>query len=627
MQLATATRLTLRLDSLLSAAYSPRRLNKLFRPVRYFQPEMPRVAVVALLMLASVGANLLKPWPIALVVDSVLGGKPLPPIVSRMADDSSPIKLIATFSLVLLAIHLAQGVMSALQNFTAIQVGLRGLTRVRNEVFNHLQQLSMRFHQGASTGDLIYRASWDTYSFQTLFQQGFLTFTSAALSLVLMVVVMWRVNAQLTAVALVTVPALLLVIKVLGKSMRIRGTSAQQADSRVTSLVQQAIAAMPLIQSYTREEKQAGEFGDQTKIAERARLGQHGWELVYWLAITLVFALGTTGIVWLGAKQVLAGALTVGELLVFLAYLAQLYEPLNQLSHVGATLATASAATQRVFELLDTPADVKDSRTALRVVNEEERQVGQRVLVAHGGLEFRAVNFSYRTDCPVLRNVNFTLKPGESCAIVGPSGAGKSTLINLVPRFFDPDSGAVLLDGTDIRDLRIKDLRQHIGMMFQEPTILAATVAENIACGKEHGTPKQIEAAARAANAHDFIMRLPRQYDTVLGEGAARLSVGERQRINIARAFLKDAPVLLLDEPTSALDADSENMVVSSIFDLMHGRTTLIVAHRLSTIRRVDKVLVIESGVVTAFGSREKLLAQQGYFTRVLSEHQPTQSA
>jgi ATP-binding cassette, subfamily B, bacterial len=595
-------------------------MTKLLRPLAYFRPDVPRIAVVGALMLANVAANILKPWPLALLVDSVLSGKPLPQWVADHVRDTSQWSLIVKCSLVMLALHIGQGVLSALQNFTAIQVGLRGLTRVRKEVFDHIQRLSMRFHQGASSGDLIYRASWDTYSFQTLFQQGLVTFASAALSLALMVVVMWRVNPRLTAIALITVPALLLIIKVLGKSMRERGTMAQQTDSRVTSLVQQLIAAMPLVQSYTREEVESARFGEQVTTAERARLKQHGWELVYWLAITIVFALGTTAIVWLGAKQVLAGALTVGGLLVFLAYLAQLYEPLNQLSHVGATLASATAATHRVFELLDTEPDVTDARTALRVVSEEQREVGQRVLVAQGAIRFRDVSFGYRTEGPVLRNVSFHLQAGESCAIIGPSGAGKSTLLSLVPRFFDPDSGIVCLDETNLRDLRVKDLRRHVAVMLQEPIILPATVAENIACGKAGATRAEIESAARAANAHDFIMRLPKAYDTVIGEGAARVSVGERQRINIARAFLKDAPVLLLDEPTSALDSESEATVVASIFNLMRGRTTLIVAHRLSTIQRVDKVLVLEAGEVTAFGSREELLAQEGYFARIMGQ-------
>jgi len=594
-------------------------MNKLLRPLSFFRPDAPRIGIIALLMLASVGASLLKPWPLALIVDSVLGNKPLPPMLAGAA--STPKwALIATLSAILLAVHIGQGVLSAIQNFTAIKVGLRGLTRVRNEVFAHLLRLSLRFFQGASTGDLIYRASFDTYAFQTLFQQGLVTFASAALSLVLMVVVMWRVNARLTIVAVAAVPALFFVIKVLGKSMRERGAAAQQADSRVTSLVQQAIAAMPLIQSYTRETAEAERFGKQASAAEVARKSQHGWELVYWLAITIVFAVGSAAIVWLGAQQVLAGTLTVGELLVFLAYLAQLYEPLNQLSHVGATLASATAATHRIFELLDTESDVEEVPDARPVISGVLKMQESDALLATGALEFRDVSFGYLPATLVLRHVSFTLRPGESCAIIGPSGAGKSTLISLVPRFFDPDTGMVLLDGMDLRQLRVKDLRQQVAVMLQEPIILPATVFENIACGRLGANSADVERAARAAHAHEFIERLPEKYDTMIGEAAVRLSVGERQRINIARAFLKNAPVLLLDEPTSALDAQSEATVVDSIFNLMHGRTTLIVAHRLSTIQRVDKVLVIENGVISAFGTRDEVLSERSRFGRTAAQ-------
>jgi len=240
-------------------------------------------------------------------------------------------------------------------------------------------------------------------------------------------------------------------------------------------------------------------------------------------------------------------------------------------------------------------------------------------VVVSGRFAFENVSFGYEKDRSVLHDVSFELQPGESCAVIGPSGAGKSTLMNLVPRFFDPDGGVVKLEGADLRGLRLKDLREQIAVVLQEPILLPATIAENIAFGKPGATPAEIEAAARAANAHAFISKLPQQYQTMVGEGAARLSVGERQRINIARAFLKDAPILLLDEPTSALDAESEAQVVASIFDLMRGRTTLMVAHRLSTIRRVNKVVVMEAGRVTECGSPEELLKRGGYFARVAS--------
>jgi ATP-binding cassette subfamily B protein/subfamily B ATP-binding cassette protein MsbA len=296
-----------------------------------------------------------------------------------------------------------------------------------------------------------------------------------------------------------------------------------------------------------------------------------------------------------------------------------MYEPLNQLSHVGATTATALAATQRVFEVLDTPEEVRDAPNARRVQGPKSKVQSQDALIATGRIAFEHVSFGYEKDRLVLHDLTFELSSGQSCAFIGPSGAGKSTLLNLVPRFFDPNSGAVKLDGVDLRELRLKDLREQVAVVLQEPIILPTTIAENIAYGKPEATAAEIEAAARAANAHEFVSKLPAKYQTIVGEGAVRLSVGERQRLNIARAFLKDAPILLLDEPTSALDAESEAQVVESIFNLMRGRTTLMVAHRLSTIRRVNKVVVLEDGRLTECGSPEELLARGGYFTRVSS--------
>jgi ATP-binding cassette, subfamily B, bacterial len=604
--------------------YCPPAMKDIRRALQFFRPDRPRILVVLLLGIASIIGNVLKPWPVALIVDSVLQEKPLPRWLFDWSGEApSKAWLILVFTAGLFAIHATQGLLSAAQNFVAIQVGLRGLTRVRSQIFACLQRLSLRFHQGSRVGDLVYRASWDTYSFQTLFQQGVLTFLNASLSLVLMVVVMWRVNIKLTLVAVATVPFVIAVIRVLGARMRDRGAAAQQADSQVTTLVQQSISALPLIQSYTREEHEQRHFEQHATIAQRRRLAQHGWELIYWLGISIVFAAGTAAIVWIGSHEVLAQRLTVGQLVVFLAYLSQMYEPLNQLSHVGATTATALAATHRVFEVLDTPEEVRDAPNARRLVrgarNVSGAPHGPMPHVVRGALAFEEVSFGYERDRPVLHDVAFALQAGESCAIIGPSGAGKSTLMNLAPRFFDPTAGAVKLDGADLRELRLKDLREQIAVVMQEPILLPTTIAENIAYGKAGAALSEIEAAARAANAHEFIARLPHKYETLVGDGAARLSVGERQRVNIARAFLKDAPILLLDEPTSALDADSEAKIVESIFELMRGRTTLMVAHRLSTIRRVNKVLVLEDGHVTAFGPPDELLARAGYFARVAS--------
>jgi len=596
-------------------------MDKLGRPFQFFRPDAKRLLIVGALMLLSIAANLLKPWPLAVIVDSVLGEKPISGWLHSALGSLNKENLLLALASAILLLHLGHSALSSAQNFIAIQVGLRGLRRVRDEVFACLQRLSLRFHQGTRTGDIIHRAAWDTYSFQTLFQQGMITAGTASLSLILMVVVMWRVNALLTLVSVAIVPALLIVIRQFGRRMTERGTDAQQADSQVTSFVQQSIAALPLIQSYTREEHEQSAFTSRTATAMTKRLSQHGWELLYWLAISTVFALGAAAIVWLGSRQVLADKLSIGELLIFLAYLAQLYEPLNQLSHVGATVANALVGTQRVFEILDTPEEVKDAPNARPVINARKAIAfagPQGALLAAGTIEFSDVSFSYQKDQPVLREVSFRLGAGQSAAIIGPSGVGKTTLLNLLPRFFDPTAGAVKLDGVDLRELRLKDLRQQIAVVLQEPILLPASIAENIAYGNPSASRVEIEAAARSANADKFIAKLANGYDTVVGDGGARLSVGERQRLNLARAFLKDAPILLLDEPTSALDADSEALVVSSLFDLMKGRTTLMVAHRLTTISRVDKILVLQDGRLIEEGSPAELKAKQGYYARVI---------
>jgi ATP-binding cassette subfamily B protein/subfamily B ATP-binding cassette protein MsbA len=427
---------------------------------------------------------------------------------------------------------------------------------------------------------------------------------------------MWRMDPPLTSVSLVVVPALVAAIRVFGKRMRERGIEAQRADSEVTSLVQRTITALPLVQSYVREEQEESTFRAQAEAAQEKRLAQHGWELVYWLAIAGVFGAGTAAIVWFGTHRVLEQKLTVGELLVFVAYLAQLYEPLNQLSHVGATISTASAGTERVFEVLDSRDEVTSGNRPVVSISEGDSTGG--ALIARGEISFKNVSFGYQPGQPVLHDLDLHLGAGESVAIVGPSGAGKTTLLNLLPRFFDPTNGSVHLDGVDVRELRLKDLRSQVALVLQEPILWPATVAENVAFAKPHATAAEIESAARGANADEFIRRLPDKYDTLIGEGAAHLSVGEKQRISLARAFLKNAPILLLDEPTSALDAESEILVLESLLKLMRGRTTLIVAHRLSTIQRVDKILVIEGGRLVQEGTPDELLRKEGYYARLV---------
>jgi ATP-binding cassette subfamily B protein/subfamily B ATP-binding cassette protein MsbA len=598
------------------------------RALHYFRPDLPLLGGVFVLMLLATGANLLKPWPLALVVDGVLGGKPMPAWVARLLASESKPAQVATLATMVLVLHALHGGLQALHNYLSIHIGLRGLARVREDVFQRLQRLSLRFHQGRNAGDLIHRAAWDTFAFQTLFQQGVITLLAASISLVMMLSVMWRLNDALTLVALGTVPLLVASIKVFGKKMSRRSAVAQRADGQVTTLIQQGISAVALNQSYTREADACERFREQAVLARGARLSQHAWEIIYGLAILLAFAIGTAALVWVGGREVLAGQLSTGELLVFVAYLAQLYEPLSQLSNVGATVASADANAERVFEILDSPEEVRETPHARGVVRgtrapgdakspAPQDAATPQPLAVRGRVAFENVEFGYVPERPVLRGVSFDLAAGSSMAIIGPSGSGKTTLLYLLSRFFDPASGVVRLDGVDVRELRLREFRAQIAFVFQEPVLLPATIAENIAFGRPGASMAEIEAAARRANAEAFIRRLPRGYETVVGDGAARVSVGERQRIALARAFLKDAPILLLDEPTSALDGESEALVVASVTELMRDRTTIVVAHRLSTVQQMDRVMVIEDGAVKEQGSPADLLNSQGYFARL----------
>jgi ATP-binding cassette, subfamily B, bacterial len=616
------------------------RLRRLARALDYFRPDAGRICLSVALLLAGIGINLLKPWPLAILIDSVLGNKQYPSwLPGQMQGWAQPGQITAIIA-ASLVIYVAHSAVCAGHVYLTIGIGLRGLRRVRDDVFGWLQRLSLRYHNRTEAGDIIFRAGTDTCAFQILFQDGLLIVVSATGTLLFMAVMMARLNLYLTAVALVAVPILLVSIKVFGGAMRSRGMAAQQAESKVYSLIHQGMTALPLIQSHAREHYEQQRFTAHTQQAQRSKMAQQGLEVFYWGSISLILGTCTLGVTWVGAREVLAAKLTLGELLVFLAYVAQLFEPLNQLSKVGATLSSASASIQRVFEIMNTPEEVKDrpdgrqvrrgadvdgaaglptSADEMFAAASAPAALSGRPLQIYGNVAYDDVSFDYDPSRPALRHVSFKLLAGNSVAIIGPSGAGKTTMLNLLPRFFDPARGAVLLEGVDLRDLRLADLRAQIGLVLQKPVILPTTVAENIAYGKPYATMAEIEAAAHYANASAFIERLPQQYRTVVGDGGAHLSVGEKQRINLARAFLKDAPILLMDEPTSALDVESEAQVVASLFALMRGRTTLMVAHRLTTIRRVDKVLVVENGRLTEMGAPDDLLAEQGYYARVVS--------
>src|SRR5687768_11800907 len=388
------------------------------------------------MMALSIAANLLKPWPVALILDHIVAGLPAPGWLPEYFKTAQVPSLLGFAALAIFILHSAQGVFAAGQNFFSIKAGLRGLARMRIELFSWMQRLSVAFYQRRNQRDLIYRASWDTYSIQTIFQQGLFKFLGSFATILLMVVVMWRVNMALTLITLAVFPPLLATMFFFGRRMNQRSLAAHQADSKVTSLVQQNIANLPVIQSFTRESAESATFGEQVNRSFGARIAQHRLEVTYWLVIAVLFGVATAGLTWWGAREILRGALTVGELVIFLSYLGQLYDPLNQLSHVGATVADANAGTQRIFEVLDARDEVPDAKDAVAFPASQTK--GRSI-------EFRNVSFGYENNKPVLENLSFRIEAGEVIGLVGPSGSGKTTLLNLLPRFYDADDGTILI--------------------------------------------------------------------------------------------------------------------------------------------------------------------------------------
>lgn len=583
-------------------------MNPVRLAYRFFAPDRARLPGVALLLLTGTLLTVLKPWPVALAIDSLLGEKPLPGWMPAPLRDTSGDSLLLILVSATFIIHAAVSLVLAAGNRLAIGIGLSGLRRVRGAVFDKLQSLPLDYHLRHTQGDLIQRAAWDTYAFQTLFQQGVVTAATATLSLGLMIIVMARLNGPLTVVSLATIPLLYLAIRIFGPRMMGSGAAAQEQDGRLASRLQQNIAAVRVIRAFTREDKEAAQFGAEADESRARRAGQHGLEIAYLAVVGIVFGSGVAAILLTGATQVLLGRATVGELIVFLAYLAQFYEPLNQLSNVGATVSAASAGVRRVAEVLDAPTPDDPATDPPPPA---------------GALRLDAVSFGFEPGKPVLRELSFSIAAGEVVALVGPSGAGKSTLLNLLQRFHDPSAGRILADERPLTDWSRPGWRRAVTAIQQEPLLLPGSIAENIALGKPDATREEISAAARATRADTFIRACEHGYDTLVGEGAARLSVGESQRVNLARAFLKPSPLLLLDEPTSALDGDTEAAVAESLGVLAQGRTTLIVTHRPEVLKYVQRVILLEQGRVIGDGTPEMVAREHAFFRRLLSQNEP----
>jgi ATP-binding cassette, subfamily B, bacterial len=563
------------------------------------------LAAVVLSLLLKVGLDLLKPWPTVFLIDYVLRGKAMTPALEKFVQwlpgAPAPQNLIAWSVGATVLIFLLSWAIGVAATYANISLAQRMTYDLAGDLFARMQQLSLHFHAQKSVGDNVRRITADCTCASVIVKDALLPVFSSAVSLIAIFCILWRIDAPLALLSLAVVPGMMFVFWRFAGPMMSRSYEQQEAEGKVYEVVEQTFSAIPIVQAFAREDFNRRLFGQATQSTLAATLSLTRVQMQFKVLIGLATALGTAAIMWLGARHALSGtpdALTLGTIIAFLSYLASLYEPLESIMYTGSTIQGAAGSARRVLEVLQTENQVADRPGAVTLKE------------VRGNVRLENVTFGYTPERPVLKNISLDVAPGETLALVGQTGAGKSTLVSLLPRFFDPWEGRVLLDGQDLREVRLKSLRSNVSLVLQEPFLFPVSIAENIAYAVPHATLDQIEAAARAANAHEFILRMPNGYNTVIGERGATLSGGERQRLSIARALLKDAPILILDEPTSALDVETERTLLEALERLTRGRTTFIIAHRLSTIRRANRIVVLKDGRIAETGSHNELLAK-----------------
>jgi ATP-binding cassette subfamily B protein len=557
------------------------------RLAAYARPYWPQILLVLLLQLLATPLALLGPLPIKIAVDTVLGSRPLPAwlqVVLPVSVAGSPWSLLALAAALLVATAILGSLLDMGTDLLQTYTGEKLAQDFRSRLFRHVQRLSLSYHDMTGTSDSTYRIQYDAPAIQRIVVDGLIPLFASATTVLAMIVVTARIDPRLAVVAMSVSPLLFLLSRSFGPRLRKNWKEIKQLDSSAMGVVQEVLSAVRVVKAFGREDREHQRFLHQSNRRVRRELEVSALQGSFDLLVALVMAAGTAAALIIGVQQVRAGELSLGSLLLVLAYLKDIYKPLKTLSKKTVALESSMASAERAFALLDRMPEVAEKRDA--------RRVGR----ATGSLLFLDVSFAYDAGHTVLHRVSFAAPTGTRVGIRGTTGAGKSSLMSLLMRFYDPTDGQILLDGVDLRDYNLTDLRRQFGIVLQEPVLFSTTIAENIAYGRPEATREQIIEAARLANAHDFITALPDAYDTTVGERGMRLSGGERQRISLARAFLLDAPILILDEPTSSVDTKTEGAIIEAVNRLMEGRTTFLISHRLDALAGCDMQIELEKG-------------------------------
>lgn len=547
-------------------------------------------------------AGLLEPWPLKIVLDDLLQGKNQHGWLHRFiltTAGSAPRNVLLFACAAVLVIAVTDALCTYAEKYLTTNVGQWVAHDLRRTIYTHVQRLSLAYHDQQPTGDLISRVTVDIDAIQSFIVSGLLSILVDTLTLIGMIIVMFLVNWQFTLIALAVVPPLFFIVNTYTRRVKKASREVRKKEGKMVSVVSEVVSSIRVVKAFSREDYEVRRFEGESLEAVEAALAARSLKARLVPIVNIVTAIGTCAVLWFGAQMAMSGHLAPGSLVVFVFYLGKMYKPMQDISKTVDAYSKAATGYDRIEEILRSNDEVHDQPRARKAPHFK------------GQLDFEHVAFAYKEDEPVLRDVSFHVDPGTMVALVGPTGAGKSTIINLIARFYDPTSGTIKIDGTDIRQFTQKSLRSQISFVLQDTVLFSGTIWDNIAYGCPDASYSQIVKAAEAANAMEFISKLPGKFSTAVGERGATLSGGQRQRIAIARALIRNSPILILDEPTSGLDAASEQLVCEALDRLMEGKTSIIIAHRLTTIRRANQIFVIENGTVAESGSHDELLQHE----------------
>jgi ABC-type multidrug transport system fused ATPase/permease subunit len=573
------------------------------------RPYRGTLLIILTAMLVQTAMSVAGPWPLKIILDNVVGSHKLAPwlddFLRPILSGSGKMQIAVAAAMAVVLIAVFGAIASYVANYYTTSVGQWVANDLRMRTYHHLQQLSLSYYDSHQTGNLLSTITSDVQTIQGFASSSTLGIVVDLFTILGMLFIMLQLNWDFTLIAVAVTPFMLLLVSRFNKAVKKATHEVRKQQSKVVTVVEQGLQSMRVVKAFGRQDLAEEKLADVSRSTVDASLKARRLKALLSPIVAITVSLCTAVVLWRGSALILAGAMTVGALTVFLSYLSKFFKPVQDLATMTNAIAQAAVAVERIRGILDADTIIP------------ERPDAREPQALAGEIEFDHVAFSYDADAPVLTDVSFHIGAGQMVGVVGPTGCGKSTIVSLIPRFYDATAGAVKIDGVDIRDYKFHELRNQIGYVLQEPGLFEGSVRDNIAYGKKGVAEGQILEAAKLANADEFIARMPHGYDTMIGERGETLSGGQRQRIGIARAIIRNNPILILDEPTAALDTESEKLVIEALERLMKGRTVITIAHRLSTIRDADKIIVLKGGVVAEEGSHDELLARDGVYAEL----------